>query len=169
MAKIQMVRIDSRLIHGQVITKWLRQTNANRIVIINDALANDDFMKDIYEMAAPSNISVDIYSIDYAANYWKENEMGEGNLFILFKDIKTVYEVIEKGLPINEIQIGGLGSGPEKTFVFGPIAFDDEDYNMLDDLQKKDCYIYLHQVPEEPKMELKKAFEKYKSATSKKL
>src|SRR5699024_8723043 len=113
MAKIQMVRIDSRLIHGQVITKWLRQTNANRIVIINDALANDDFMKDIYEMAAPSNISVDIYSIDYAANYWKENEMGEGNLFILFKDIKTVYEVIEKGLPINEIQIGGLGSGPE--------------------------------------------------------
>jgi len=167
MAKIQMVRIDSRLIHGQVITKWLRQTNANRIVIINDALANDDFMKEIYEMSAPSNITVDVYTIEHAINYWEEDGMGDGNLFILFKDIETLYEVVKKGMPINEIQIGGLGSGPDKTFVFGPIAFNDEDYEMLNELNDDNRYIYLHQVPEEPKMELHKAFEKYNSAARK--
>ena len=39
MAKISLIRADFRLIHGQVITKWLKQSNANRIIIIDDALS----------------------------------------------------------------------------------------------------------------------------------
>lgn len=163
MAEIQMVRVDFRLIHGQVITKWLRQTSANRIVIINDVLAADDFMKNIYVMAAPPSIDVDVFSVDTAINSWNSNQMGSGNLFVLFKDIETVYRAIKKGLPINDIQIGGLGAGPGRVAVFGPITLNEEDSVMLKELDEDGCNIYLHQVPDEPKMEIKKALEKFQS------
>jgi len=53
MAKISLIRLDSRLIHGQVITKWVKIAKANRIIIVDDELAQDDFMVMIYAAAAP--------------------------------------------------------------------------------------------------------------------
>ena len=43
MAEIVLCRIDSRLIHGQVMTKWVNQSQANKIVVVSDELANDKF------------------------------------------------------------------------------------------------------------------------------
>lgn len=163
MAEIQLVRVDFRLIHGQVITKWIRQTSANRIVIINDALASDEFMKSIYVMAAPANIEVKVYSVTDAIESWKANQMGEGKLFVLFKDIESTYRAIKGGISIKDIQIGGLGAGPGRITVFGPITLNEEDVNMLAELEENGCHVYLHQVPDEPKMEFKKASEKFHS------
>ena len=58
MADINLVRIDFRLIHGQVVTKWVKQANANRIIIVNDMLAKDEFLASVYKMAAPSNVKM---------------------------------------------------------------------------------------------------------------
>lgn len=163
MAEIKMVRIDSRLIHGQVITKWVKQTYVNRIVIIDDKLSADDFMKEIYIMAAPSDMKVDVYSVEEAAEYWKSEELGEGRLFVLFKDVDTIYRSIKSGIPIDVIQIGGLGGDSNRIKIFGPISFDENDTRMLNDLDSiEGCNIYLHQVPDEPKMEFSKALSKYK-------
>lgn len=62
MANIVLCRIDSRLIHGQVVTKWVGQSQANRIAVVSDELDADPFMKNIYLMAAPPNIKVDCFS-----------------------------------------------------------------------------------------------------------
>ncbi|AIF44531.1 PTS sugar transporter subunit IIB [Virgibacillus sp. SK37] len=167
MAEIEMVRIDSRLIHGQVITKWIKQTSANRIVIIDDSLYADEFMKEIYTMAAPSDVEVNVYSVDFAIDYWEKEEMGKGKLFILFKDVKTVYRTIKKGVPISNIQIGGLGGKPGRISVYGPISFDEKDCAMLQELAQDNCHVYLQQVPDESKMELKKAIQRYNSLKTK--
>lgn len=55
-AEIVHARIDYRLIHGQVITKWLKQCGANRIIIIDDGLSKDTFLGQVYKMAAPTEI-----------------------------------------------------------------------------------------------------------------
>ena len=70
MADINLVRIDFRLIHGQVVTKWVKQANANRIIIVNDMLAKDEFLASVYKMAAPSNVKVDIFTVDDAMAKW---------------------------------------------------------------------------------------------------
>ncbi|MBE6083621.1 MAG: PTS sugar transporter subunit IIB, partial [Tissierellaceae bacterium] len=56
MANIVLTRIDDRLIHGQVMTAWVKQTKATRIIIIDDVVAKDDFMKKVLTMAAPPGI-----------------------------------------------------------------------------------------------------------------
>ena len=53
MANITFARVDHRLIHGQVITKWSKIARAQKILIVDDILGQDSFMVDIYKMAAP--------------------------------------------------------------------------------------------------------------------
>lgn len=66
MAQIRLIRIDFRLIHGQVITKWFGSTMSNEIVIIDDDLSKDDFMTSIYEMSAPPGAKVTVYDVENA-------------------------------------------------------------------------------------------------------
>ena len=62
--EIGLIRVDSRLIHGQVITKWLNYSKANVIVVVDDELSKDSFMSEIYKASAPNGIIVEILSID---------------------------------------------------------------------------------------------------------
>lgn len=160
MAEIKLVRIDFRLIHGQVITKWFKQSLANEILIIDDDLSQDEFMASIYTMSAPPGASVNVYSVETAVTKWKENGLGDGKLFILFKNVEQIYKAMNLGFPLQEVQIGGLGSAPGRKVVFGPITMDDKDAKMLKEMEDKGIYVYLHQVPEEGKMDFKKVLEK---------
>ena len=101
MAKISLVRLDSRLIHGQVITKWVKIAKANRIIIIDDELSKDDFMVMIYAAAAPKNVSVEIISVDKAAEEWEKDEFGTGTVMLLFKDVESCMRTAQKGVPIS--------------------------------------------------------------------
>lgn len=160
MAEIQLIRADFRLIHGQVITKWIRQTVANKILIIDDTLAKDEFMSSIYVMAAPPGIQVIIDTVDDAVSKWKNNDYGDAKLFVLIKDISTAYRIFKEGFPLKELQIGGLGAGPGRKVVFGPITLDAEDMKKLKEMHEKGTHVYLHQVPDDPSMEFSKILEK---------
>lgn len=160
MAEIRLVRIDFRLIHGQVITKWFGSTRASEITIIDDELSKDSFMASIYEMSAPPGAKVNVYSVEEAVRRWKENQLGSGKHLILFKNVEQTYKAFKLGFPFKEIQIGGLGSAPGRKVVFGPITMDDEDAKMLKEISDTGIYVYLHQVPEEGKMDFVKILEK---------
>ena len=47
---IVLTRVDFRLIHGQVITRWLTQCQINEIVTVDTALSKDEFMQDVFKM-----------------------------------------------------------------------------------------------------------------------
>ena len=149
MAKIVLSRIDSRLIHGQVITKWLKRVDANRIIIIDDNLANDKFMLDVYSMAAPPNVKVQILSIDNFISGWDLEQYGQDKILLLFKDVAHVYQLFNKGFVLKELQIGGLGSGPGRKSVYKNISFDKKDIQQLKELSIKKLKIYLQPVPED--------------------
>lgn len=162
MAEIRLVRADFRLIHGQVITKWVKQTLSNMILIIDDTLADDEFMKSIYIMSAPPGIEVVVHKVDEAVSAWREGKYENAKMFVLFKNIETAYRAYNDGFPIEDFQIGGLGSAPGRQVVFGPITLDDKDAKLLKEMQDKGCHVYFHQVPEDPSMEYTKILDKYK-------
>ena len=154
MADIRLVRVDFRLIHGQVITKWFGTTRANQIIIIDDELSKDPFMASIYEMSAPPGAKVTVFSVEKAVEEWNKNQLGDGKLLVLFKNVNQIYSAWELGFPFKEIQIGGLGSAPGRKVVFGPITLNDEDAKKLKQMNDNNVRVYLHQVPEEGSAEL---------------
>lgn len=161
MGQFSLVRIDFRLIHGQVITKWLKHAGAEKIVIIDDQLSKDEFMKSIYVMAAPPGIVVEVYSKEEAVQEWNSNQLGDKKILLLFKDVKTTYDTIKMGLPLEHIQIGGLGAGAGKKKVYGPIALSDEDFRLLNELDQDNVTVVLHQVPDESPMSFEKVKQKF--------
>ena len=85
MRNIVLTRIDDRLIHGQVVTAWIKQYPINRILIIDDELSQNRLMQRIYKAAAPMGIEVLIQACTQAIDFLKEEgEKGE-NLLILVK------------------------------------------------------------------------------------
>lgn len=166
MAEISLFRIDFRLIHGQVIVKWLKQTPTDRIVIIDDQLAKDDFMADIYRMSAPPGMKVEVYSREAAVAAWKKDQMGQGRLFVLVKTVHTTLTLKQEGFGIREVQVGGLGGDSGRVTICPGVTLDERDAGELQELEKLGCSVYLHVVPAEPRLELREAIERF--ATKKK-
>lgn len=161
MYNIKLVRLDFRLIHGQVIAKWFGQIMGNEIVIIDDDLSQDSFMASIYEMSAPVDSKVHVYSVEYAVKKVEDGTFASGKVLVLFKNVDQVFKAVEKGFKIDELQIGGLGSAPGRINVYGPITLDDHDASLLKKIADQGTNIYLQQVPEEAKMTFSKVLEKF--------
>ena len=118
MANIVLCRIDSRLIHGQVVTKWVGQSQANRIAVVSDELDADPFMKNIYLMAAPPNIKVDCFSNQSFAAAWKENQLGDGNVLVLFPSlIPQQYKFLSNLIPQSLVSLSAA------VFILGMFMF----------------------------------------------
>ena len=52
---IELVRIDDRLVHGQIVQGWLKVIDINKIVVVSDAVANDRMQQMLLAMAVPSS------------------------------------------------------------------------------------------------------------------
>lgn len=162
MANIALIRIDSRLIHGQVITKWVKIAKANRIIIIDDELAQDDFMASIYTASAPKGISVEIISVDHALKAWDTDQMGQGDLLILFKDAASCHRMFSGGFPMEKIQIGGLPSASGRKTILRAVSMDQADFAKLKEISDSGTEVYIHIIPEEPRMDFEKIEKKMK-------
>ncbi|BCL75919.1 PTS sugar transporter [Jeongeupia sp. HS-3] len=154
MAKIVLCRIDSRLIHGQVVTKWVGQSQANRIAVVSDELDADPFMKSIFMMAAPPNIKVDCYSVAGFCSTWTETQLGAGNVLVLFPNLASVRQAVIDGFNVEQIQVGGLGGGPGRKVVFQNITLDDADEVTLRDLQDRGVDVIFQTIPEDKPQKL---------------
>lgn len=161
MTNVVLCRVDSRLIHGQVMTKWIQQAQANRIVIISDSVSKDLFLLDIYKMSAPPGIEIDCYSEEDAVKKWIEDEIS-GKVLLLFPDLKTVHNVLEAGIKVDKIQIGGLGGGPNRKVIYQNITLDDVDVEILKGFDDKGVEIIFQTIPEDTPLKFADAYAKFK-------
>lgn len=96
MTKIVLARVDDRLIHGQVMTAWIQYTGGNHIVIVDDVTAQDDFTKQIMQMAVPAGIKLDIYNVQEAPQKINANQTDK--LIILAKTPQVFLQLIQAQL-----------------------------------------------------------------------
>ncbi|MEG0368151.1 MAG: PTS sugar transporter subunit IIB, partial [Coprobacillus sp.] len=86
MGKINLMRVDDRLIHGQVMTKWSKGMGTNALYVIDDATAADDFMKDIYiSTNSSASLKIKVFSVDEVIQEWNASEFGNDKAILLFK------------------------------------------------------------------------------------
>jgi len=160
-ANIVHARIDYRLIHGQVITKWLKQCEATKIVIIDDKLAGDDFLGMVYKMAAPTGIVVDIISVSSSKVKWEADSFyGNEPVLLLFKTIDAAVASISEGIRVNELQVGGLENKPGRKIVHNQISLDKADAEKLGTIEDKGIRVYFQTIPGEVPEELDKVVKK---------
>lgn len=161
MAKLNLIRIDSRLIHGQVITKWLKISKAKGVLIVDDELAGDDFLSSIYTAAAPKNVRVTIMTVQQALKEMTENQLGKEDLLLLTKDVNTLFRLYQEGFPIGQIQIGGIPSSPDRTTILRAVSLNEEEMMQLKTMDKNGVEITIHTIPEEAQLSFKQVTDKF--------
>lgn len=162
MAKIVLTRVDSRLIHGQVVTKWLQQSGADQIFVVSDELEKDEFLQSIYIMAAPPGVEVKIYGIESAKQYWTEEAKdSQAKVLFLVPDLTTLEAMVHADVIKNDIQIGGLGGGAERKNVLKNINLSEQDVHILNGFLAKDLTVFFQAIPEDNPMPIAKLIEKY--------
>ncbi len=109
---LQLVRIDDRLIHGQVVAVWLRALGARRIVIVDDATARDEFLREVLVLAAPHGVPVEVLPVAEGGPRLKELAASPEPVMVLARSPRTVLALRRAGVPIGTVDLGGLGAGP---------------------------------------------------------
>lgn len=144
MANIRMVRVDYRLIHGQIVAKWIKFRPVDRLIIVDEELMKDPFMADIYKMAA-TGYEVDIVAAkDLKETLSKKND----NVMLIFKDVAGVYDTTKNYLDINEINVGAVPSNKDRVSIVQGVALSEEEYNKLEELEKDGINVFLQPIPE---------------------
>ena len=150
MAKIKMTRIDYRHIHGQVVAKWIKYNPVDRIILADDELVDDEFMADIYKMAAADK-KVDIVSIK---NLNKCLKSSDDNVMLIFKNVDNCYKAVENGLILEEINVGASESTSERKQIIQGVSLSEKEIEKLDILGKKEIDVYSQSIPENSKISL---------------
>lgn len=162
MAEITFVRVDYRLIHGQVITQWVKQANANNIIIINDELAKDKFMASVYTMAAPPSVKVKVYSIEEASEKYEKDKFGKGKAMILYRSVKDARNSYFAGVEYPSLNVGGVAHEEGKISVLTQVALSLEEYECIKELHEAGVDVNAQVLPNEQKLDFNELTKKMK-------
>ena len=148
MSKWGLVRIDDRLIHGQVMAIWTKHINVKRIIILDDQVAKDAFMQQVLKLAAPTGIKVDV--MDVESNIQLLNDIpNKEQVLLLMKTPKTAKRLKDAGLEYDALNVGGIGMAPGRKNVYKNISMSEEELNTLKDLHANGVTVTLLTVPGE--------------------
>ncbi len=105
---IVLYRLDERLIHGQVVVGWGTFLRIKKIVIASDRVASNPWERELYLSCTPSEIQAAVFSVEKAAAEILNGSFGKANTIILFDSPKDVLKILEKGVKIEFLNLGGM-------------------------------------------------------------
>ena len=132
---ISFVRIDDRIIHGQVLTQWTRIFPCDGILVVNDYLAANKKLGHVYRNAAPKGIKVFIFSVEKAVTKLVEAKASKKNYYLITKSVVDLAELKKNKVDFGEKVIFGPSSYRENTITIGPNqSLSDEEICASEDL-----------------------------------
>lgn len=156
MKNIVLARIDDRLIHGQVITAWIKTIKAQSILIIDEGLSNNTMMQRIYKASAPTNIELVIKTPAEAVQWLKEDNPKGNDVVILVKTPERQEELIDQGIKIKKIILGGMGSSSKRKQLVKNVFASDEEVACMKRMMDQGVEIVYQLVPDDRPMDLVK-------------
>jgi len=147
---ITLARIDDRLIHGQVTTVWSKVANAQRIIICNDDVYNDDVRRTLLRQAAPPGMKVNVVNIEKAVAVYHNPQYQDETVFYLFTNPQDVLTMVQQGVKIATLNIGGMAWRPGKKQLTKAVSLDAADINAFQQLDTLGVKLDLRVVASDP-------------------
>lgn len=144
MATLKMVRVDYRLVHGQIVAKWIKFRPVDRLILVDDALLKDDFMADIYRMSAGGK-EVDIVGHDGIQDAIARKA---DSAMLIFKDVEGAYQAFKAGIELPELNVGAVQSANGRKTAIQGVALSPEEYAELVEIRDGGVNVYLQPIPE---------------------
>ncbi|EUJ41395.1 mannose/fructose/sorbose PTS transporter subunit IIB [Brochothrix campestris] len=151
---IKLARIDDRLIHGQVATSWSKASGITRIIVANDAVAADPVRSTMLKQVAPPGISAHVVSLEKALRVYRNPKYAADAVMFLFTNPTDVLSLIEQGLPLTTINIGGMSYTQGKQMINNFLAVDEIDINAFKSLAARAIELEVRVITSDAKLDL---------------
>ena len=166
MGEINLARVDERLIHGQVMMTLSQKSGVNSIFVVDEVVAKDPFMRDLYKSAGGrTGQKTIVITPDKAKFYWDEFKFKEYNCILIAKTVSVIYDLVSHGVPMKELNIGGIAQkDPEKDLlVTKSVYLNRADAEKLKEMNERYGVetIYFQATPSAPKSTLKEVLTKF--------
>lgn len=106
---IKMVRLDERMIHGQVAIKWSRHTGVDRIIVANDEASSNVIIQKSLLMAAPSTAKVAIKSVKDSIGILNDSRADSLKILVIVSNPDDLLSIMENVKNIPLVNIGNYG------------------------------------------------------------
>lgn len=144
---IEKLRIDDRLLHGQVAYSWKSAIGYQAIVIASDAAAADEFRKGVIKMCCPEGVKLAVRSVEEAAKLLNNAKLKDMKVFAICgspADAKGLLKLIEERPVVN---LGGIQMAEGKKLFSRAVYLNEEDLKNLDEIEAEGYTIEVQEVP----------------------
>lgn len=144
---IDMIRVDDRLIHGQVALLWTKQLGINRIIVANDEVASSQLQKNALLMAAPEGVKVAIVPVDKAIKLVNDPRANSLKILMIVNNISDLKKLVESVKSCGKVDLANYGriSGDINKMkkITSTVYLTSDDEKMVNEIIKKaDNFVY---------------------------
>jgi len=144
---IVLVRLDDRLIHGQVVVGWGQALSADRILLIDDQVAQNEWERDLYRLGVPPGMEVDFVAGSGAAAMLDSLSTDASRTIVVAADIDTLSEACRGTNVVKKINVGGLHEGPGRSRRLRYVFLAQDEAEKLAQLKQRGIEITAQDVP----------------------
>ncbi|MBM7624938.1 PTS sugar transporter subunit IIB [Sporohalobacter salinus] len=146
---IETLRIDHRLLHGQVVFTWVKFLDIDHIIVANDKVSNDDIKKMSLKLAKPTGVGLDILSIEDSIKRIKQVKE-KRNLLILVENTKDALKLAKHIDDLEKINYGGIDKKDGSKQFSKAIFLDEEELTHSRKLKEMGIRMEIRQLPSDP-------------------
>ncbi len=151
---IKLVRLDYRLLHGQVVFAWTGYVSAQRIIIVDDDAATDELKKSALSLSKPAGVRLNIFTLERALAKMPKVETLNENIMMIFGSVATLKAFCDAYPKIREINYGATANRPGSRQVGDSVFLTEEEVTASKALLDRGIRIFVQQTPSHKSDEL---------------
>ena len=151
---IKLIRIDDRLVHGQVAFTWVPSLGIDCLIVANDLIAKDDFQKMTLGLAKPAGVRQLIKSVSDTISFLNDEKNKSAKMLVLINSVKDAAALANGVSEISAINLGGIRAKENARLISKAVAVTDEDVVLIKALLQKNIEIEIRQVPTDEKQKV---------------
>ncbi|MDX7992386.1 PTS mannose transporter subunit IIAB [Xenorhabdus littoralis] len=152
--KIALARIDDRLIHGQVATRWTKETNVKRIIVVSDEVAQDTVRSTLLKQVAPPGVSAHVVDVAKCVRVYNNPKYAGERVMLLFTNPTDVLRIVDGGVTLESVNIGGMAFRQGKTQINNAISVDNDDINAFEKLNSHGIELEARKVSSDTRLNM---------------
>ncbi len=152
---IRLVRVDDRLLHGQVSFYWTEYLNLSEIIIVNNEASEDDFTKMILDLAKPKDVKLTIVPIDNCKSILNQALKSMDNIIVIVSNLIDAKIIFDSFSLLKICNLGGLRNRPGAIQVSEYLYLTCEDTAVIRELMQREIEMQICKSPYDTRINIR--------------
>lgn len=153
---VELLRVDDRLLHGQVATTWTNAVAPEAILVANDEAATNEMSRLALKMAKPAGVKLAIKTIEEGIQLLNNPKARGIKIFVIVRTIHDALEIVKNTDQIKKVNVGGVKKKEGGKMIAACIFLTNEEIDELRQMQAYVDEVELRMVPSEAKHDISK-------------